>query len=142
LINDKLYDLIPQHYNQDDTILIANKLEKEGYIRIMGDDIEDIFIEGKTDKLLNSDKNSTFKLFWTDYHKITNMRKTDKEAALKKWKVLKDTEHVLAIKNIQDYYDSLNDKTYCKKARTYLGDKNFNDEFIKKHLDYTNSTVL
>ena len=34
-----------------------------------------------------------------------------------------------AIDNIQPYWNSLRDKKYCKKARTYLADKNFNDEF-------------
>ena len=57
------------------------------------------------------------------------MPKTDKEAALKYWKQLDQTEQKKAVENIQSYYDCLRDKNYCKKARTYLDDKNFNDEF-------------
>ena len=48
---------------------------------------------------------------------------------MKKWKKLTKKEKGCAINNIQNYYDSLNDKKYCKKARTYLNDKSFNDEF-------------
>ena len=49
----------------------------------------------------------------------------------KYWNKLKSGEKIRAINNIQPYFDSLNDKKYCKKARTYLSDKNFNDEFKK-----------
>ena len=51
------------------------------------------------------------------------------QAAQKYWDKLSDIERQKAIDNIKPYYDSLKDKKYCKKARTYLADKNFNDEF-------------
>jgi hypothetical protein len=70
-----------------------------------------------------------FLIFWDEYHYITGLNKTDKEAALKYWKSLNKKEQRTAVLNIQNYYDNLNDKKYCKKARTYLSDKNFNDEF-------------
>jgi len=70
--------------------------------------------------------------FWDLYHTITGLNKSDKEAAQKYWNKLKPDERIKAIENIQSYFDSLNDKKYCKKARTYLSDKNFNDEFKKK----------
>lgn len=71
----------------------------------------------------------SFENFFYEYHRITKLKKSDKEAALKKWKQLSKTEQKKAFDNIQNYYDSLSDKKYCKKARTYLNDKNFNDEF-------------
>jgi DNA-dependent RNA polymerase auxiliary subunit epsilon len=73
-----------------------------------------------------------FSFFWDPYHVITGILKSDKDSALKYWNKLKSDEQQKAIDNIQSYYDSLSDKKYCKKARTYLSDKNFNDEFIKK----------
>jgi len=72
-----------------------------------------------------------FELFWNSYHRITEKVKTDKEAAEKYWKKLTPTEKELAINNIQRYADSVSEKQYMKKARTYLSDKNFNDEFEK-----------
>lgn len=80
----------------------------------------------------NNDNNEiiiSFDNFFHEYHRITKLKKSDKEAALKKWKQLSKTEQKKAFDNIQNYYDSLSDKKYCKKARTYLNDKNFNDEF-------------
>ena len=75
-------------------------------------------------------KNDFFDLFWDQYHTITNLQKTDREAAMKYWAKLSPAEKGKAKDNIQPYFDSLDEKKYCKKARTYLGDKNFNDEFI------------
>jgi len=72
-----------------------------------------------------------FEIFWDKYHSITKKSKSDKEPAKKHWLKLNATEKVKAFEKIKDYFDSLNDKKYCKKARTYLADKNFNDEFIK-----------
>lgn len=72
---------------------------------------------------------NSFELFFNKYHEITGLNKTDKAAALKKWKALKKADRIKAFDNISDYYGSLSDKNFCKKARTYLGDKNFNDEF-------------
>lgn len=79
-------------------------------------------------------------LFWDSYHGITELKKTDLEDAKKYWKKLSVDEQQKAIDNIKPYFDSLNDKKYCKKARTYLSDKNFNDEFkagIKSDLPIT-----
>jgi plasmid maintenance system killer protein len=73
--------------------------------------------------------NIEFSQFWNTYHSITVLPKTDFQATQKYWNKLSETEQQKAIDNIKLYYDSLNDKKYCKKARTYLADKNFNDEF-------------
>ncbi len=81
-------------------------------------------------------KDNGFSLFWNQYHSITGLAKTDYQAALKKWKTLNKTERQKAIDSVQSYFDTLKDKKYCKKARTYLGDKNFNDEFTKAEDDW------
>lgn len=73
--------------------------------------------------------NVEFSVFWDSYHSITGLSKSDKESSEKYWKKLKEEERQKAINNIKPYFDSLNDKKYCKKARTYLSAKNFNDEF-------------
>lgn len=75
----------------------------------------------------NSDK-ITFELFWDKYHKITQRNKTDKEPTEKYWKKLTKAEKQNAIDNISNHFNSVSDKKYCKKARTYLSDKVFNDE--------------
>jgi len=72
-----------------------------------------------------------FDFFWLKYHAITGKLKTDKDDALKHWSKLKQHEKTRAIGNIQNYADTQDDKQYLKKARTYLSDKNFNDEFVK-----------
>jgi len=79
---------------------------------------------------VKEDKES-FIVFWDNFHTITKMLKSDKDAAFKKWKQLSKEEKQKALDNIKPYYLSLKDKKFCKKARTYLGDKNFNDEFKK-----------
>jgi len=72
-----------------------------------------------------------FELFWDSYHSITLKAKTDKDASEKYWKKLELSDKIKAFENIQNFYDSYKDKSFCKKARTYLSDKNFNDEFKK-----------
>ena len=76
----------------------------------------------------NNDKN-TFDLFWEHFHKITTLKKTDYKAAFAYWKKLSITEQRKAYNMVPKYFNSLKDKKYCKKARTYLSDKNYNDEF-------------
>jgi hypothetical protein len=74
-------------------------------------------------------KESDFLIFWDSYHSLTGLRKTNQQPAFKYWNKLSELEKQKALNNIKPYYDSLNDKIYCKIARTYLSDKNFNDEF-------------
>lgn len=75
------------------------------------------------------DAEDSFNRFWEEYHRITGLPKTDKDAAFKYWKKLTKTERTQALARIDDYFHSLNNPKYCKKARTYLADKNFNDEY-------------
>lgn len=70
-----------------------------------------------------------FEIFWNSYHQITGKPKTDKDNAFKYYKTLNKSEKKKALDSIQDYYNSQDDKKYIKKCRTYLSDKNFNDEF-------------
>jgi hypothetical protein len=104
------------------TPLIQNLWMKEvedGYeLRQKG---KDLFVDSK--------ESITFDVFWDSYHTITKLPKSDREAASKYWKKLKVSEKTKAFDNVKAYYSSLSDKKYCKKCRTYLADKNFNDEF-------------
>ena len=77
----------------------------------------------------NVNKEKGFVEFWNQFHTITKKPKTDRESTLKYWKKLSIEEKRIAYKNIPLFFNSLKDKDYCKKARTYLSDKNFNDEF-------------
>lgn len=80
-----------------------------------------------------------FEKFWDSYHFITGMEKTDKEPALKYWKKLTQTEKQKAFDMINAYNNSISDKKYIKKARTYLADKNFNDEYSVNKKSVTTS---
>jgi len=73
-----------------------------------------------------------FDFFWNAYHKYTNKVKTDKEACIKYWNKLTEEERKRAITMIPAYAETSDDSQYLKKARTYLADKNFNDELDKK----------
>jgi len=104
--------------------------DSEGFRRVM-ECLDKYEVEIESEIESEDEKKNTilFSQFWDSYHSITKLKKTDNEAALKYWKKLTDEEKQKAIDNIKPYYDSLSDKKYCKKARTYLSDKNFNDEF-------------
>ena len=72
--------------------------------------------------------NNTFDDFWDAYHKTSGLTKTDRESAYNKWVKLTNTERQKAIEMIPVFIR--NSKAgYIKKARTYLSDKNFNDEY-------------
>jgi hypothetical protein len=105
--------------------LIAN-LEVALYLKITKEGIE---LRKKTTDLFPEDKGVEFDEFWVKYHEITGLRPTDKEPTRKYWRRMTIKEKNKAIEAIKPYFDSLNDKRFCKKARTYLGDKNFYDEF-------------
>jgi hypothetical protein len=103
--------------NLEKTMYITNS--EEGYV-----------LRGKGRELFEvPDKGISFDEFWNNYHTITRLSKTDKEAAKTYWKRLTVKERFKANEMIQAYYDSLNNKIYCRKARTYLENKNFNDEY-------------
>lgn len=93
--------------------------------------------DNKDKKDKNNKEEFQFNSFWDKFHFITNKPKTDKESSSKYWNKLSLIEKEKAINNIYLYYQSLDDKKYCKKARTYLSDKNFNDEFKVKQDKFT-----
>ena len=96
--------------------------------------IIDKFKTNKTNKD-DKDKEAMFIIFWDKYHSITNQPKTDRDPSLKYWDKLSIEEMQKAIDNIQPYYDNIKDYgkgKMPKKARTYLSDKNYNDEYSIK----------
>lgn len=97
------------------------------------------------DKQVNKEQDKySFEDFWKHYHDITGLLKTDKESAKKYWNGLPKKEKETAYEKVEEYWDSLNDKKYARKARTYLDTKTFNDEFtvapIKKPLTMVKKT--
>ncbi len=85
--------------------------------------------EDESDNKNDNDINILFNGFWEKYHSLTGKPKTDKEATFNHWKKLKETEQKKAIEMIYPYSQTETDPKYLKKARTYLSDKNFNDQF-------------
>jgi len=114
--------------------LDKKELQDKGFIKLAED--EEIIPRQKLIDLQNKlNPEPQFIQFWDKYHEVTGLKKSDKDAAEKYWKKLTKKEKVLAINNIDAYYDNLPIYAHgkpVKKARTYLGDKNFNDEFEVK----------
>lgn len=113
---------------------IKSLLSIVNYDKYQTDGTTDRTTDGQqTDTNNKNNKNDNikgdFENFWTQYHQITGKPKTDKESALKYWNKLTAKEQTKAIEAIKPYYNSLNDPKFTKKARTYLSEKNFNDEF-------------
>ena len=100
----------------------------------------------------------TFEVFWAKYHEVTQMPKTNIGRARREWKKLSPHERSLSLKNIDEYYDNLEDGAqhlqidgtvhgragahdlrevgvaltdtkYCMQASTYLSDKAFLNEY-------------
>ena len=108
---------------------LLKSLEKRMYIKIVGEEFEQLVCRDKTLTLFGGDNDISFKEFWDNYHTTCKIPKTDYQAALGYWNKLPKKERKLALENIKNYYNSLTDKRYCKKARTFLKDKNYFDEF-------------
>lgn len=71
----------------------------------------------------------SFNEFFDRYHELSGKRRTDKAAAMKYWKQMTLRDRNLATNNLERYIKSHNDLRYVKKARTYLSDRNYEDEF-------------
>lgn len=124
--------LLYRHYlkTYKDYIPIAlESLQNKLYLKITGDEFEELILRKNGEDMFTETNNTSFETFWKNYHEITTTLKTDKEPAKKYWNKLKQPERKLAINNIKPYFDSLNDVKFCKKARTYLDNKDFNNEF-------------
>ena len=77
----------------------------------------------------------TFNFFWQHYHEVTKIPKTDKAAAMKKWNKFTINIHRQAYLFVGKYFDHVvrmyGSNRYVKKARTYLEDKVWEDEYVQ-----------
>lgn len=69
----------------------------------------------------------SFEEWWFSYDK-----KTGKEKAYNKWKILLPQEKDLALSVVHKYVQSTPDKHWRKDPTTYLNNKSFNDEIIER----------
>lgn len=94
------------------------------------DNKEEVVLEEEKPKEEKKKKepDALFELFWDQYHLMTQKPKEDREAAMKYWVKMTKDEKKLAISSIEAY-SRTNEPRYLKKARTYLSDKSFNNEF-------------
>ena len=87
-------------------------------------------IKGKESKVKENKVNlidNDFEEWWFRYDK-----KTGKEKAFSKWKILLPQEKNLALSIVDKYKESTPDKQWRKDPATYLHNKNFNDEIIER----------
>lgn len=132
-----LYCLVHEEDSVLETLLVSEEdkiqLQSKGYIKLNVDGV--ILRQKALDLRAQINPEPQFDEFWNKYHNITGQRKSDLQAALKYWKKLSKVEKKLAIDNIKPYFYSLpvySTGRPVKKARTYLSDKNYNDEFSYK----------
>jgi len=69
-----------------------------------------------------------FKVFWNEYHEITQLPKMNIGDARKEWKKLSQKERDLAIGKIYSYCESVGIRTYFKNAGNYLKGQCFYNE--------------
>lgn len=120
----KMFSFMRDEYIQD-TIIENLKYN----LFIVEEDNGEFILTDKANELFEIIETS-FEDFWEHYHRITDKPKTDKEPAKKHWKKLTTIERTRALDvNIITAYATNTDIRYRKKARTYLADKNFNDEY-------------
>ena len=114
----------------DNFLEMVIHLQDQAYIKVIGNVV---YPRQKAIDLFNIvDKDITFEEFWDKYHNTTEKPKTDKVPAEKHWNRLSKTKKKRAYDMIVPYFNSLDNPKYCKKARTYLADRNFEDEFVKE----------
>ena len=139
--NDEVLDNLAEfkwemlELNETPDTLIQH-LQEGGYLKIIAEEEEyRIELRKKALDLFPStvSKGVEFDAFWDKYHSIVKeWRKTDRFAAEKVWKRMTIREKQLAFDNIQPYYDSakiIQGRKVVHKARTYLTNKLYNDEF-------------
>ena len=93
--------------------------------------MEDVNVN--VNKTINKDINIEFEFFWNEYDKKVGV----KEKLKKKWNNLTDIERQNAMNYIDLYKQSVPDKQFRKNPETFLNNKSWNDEIIKR----TNSTT-
>lgn len=86
---------------------------------------------GNTELLKQQKKtvNEQFHVFWTKFHEVTQLPKTNIAKAQREWKKLSVNEQRLAIDRIEDYYYQLVDIRYTLHATNYLSNKAFLNEY-------------
>ena len=77
---------------------------------------------------INKDINIEFEFFWNEYDKKVGV----KEKLKKKWNNLTDIERQNAMNYIDLYKQSVPDKQFRKNPETFLNNKSWNDEIIKR----------
>ena len=77
---------------------------------------------------INKDINVDFEFFWNEYDKKVGV----KEKLKKKWDKLTDEERQNAMNYIDLYKQSVPDKQFRKNPETFLNNKSWNDEIIKR----------
>lgn len=98
--------------------------------------VEETPTTGKKPKLSVKD---TFDIFFKYWHETAKLPESDEEAAFNRWKRLTIAERRQAYKMASKYITTVlkksGSKEYIKKCRTYLKDKNFNDELNMTNQD-------
>lgn len=89
----------------------------------------DQHMENENEDEVKSIYTTEFENFFDEFHKVTGKRKEKKFPAWKHWKKLTKAEKQKALEVIPLFAKSKEDLQYLPIARTYLADKNFNDEF-------------
>ena len=120
--------------NVMDLAAVLENLVNFMFIKIINEEDEfRIELRKKTTDLFPETNNIQFVEFWDKYHSIIKeWAKTDRFASEKVWKRMTIKERQLALDNIQPYYDSakiIRGRKVVHKARTYLNNKLYNDEF-------------
>lgn len=113
------------------------ELQDKGFVKL--DEEENIILRQKTLDLQNKlNPEPLFEEFWKGYHQYAkqfynNFKATDRDPAEKHWKKLTKAQRQLAIDKYKLFIDaSVERNIFLKKARTYLSDHNFLDEFEVK----------
>ena len=73
--------------------------------------------------------NEKFRLFWNEFHSITQLPKENIAKAQREWKKLSDKEQQLAIDKVEDYYLHQTNINYLLHAASYLSNKAFLNEY-------------
>lgn len=73
--------------------------------------------------------NEKFRLFWDEFHSITQLPKENIAKAQREWKKLSDKEQQLAIDKVEDYYFHQTNINYLLHAASYLSNKAFLNEY-------------
>ena len=73
--------------------------------------------------------NEKFRLFWNEFHSITQLPKENIAKAQREWKKLSDKEQQLAIDKVEDYYFHQTNLNYLLHAASYLSNKAFLNEY-------------